>query len=136
MKPSLRLLFVVAAAIVCGGQGMAADDGPKMVPAPDRGPDDGEGPYGRLIIRGATLIDGTGAPPIGPVDIVIENNRIIGNTASGMSSAWQRLGPRALAHNPATTLESIPPDRAMTAPRRLRRFLTWSLTICAREISA
>ena len=36
----------------------------------------GEGPYDRLVIRGATLIDGTGAPPIGPVDIVIEHNRI------------------------------------------------------------
>ena len=36
----------------------------------------GEGPFDRLILRGATLIDGTGAPPIGPVDIVIEKNRI------------------------------------------------------------
>jgi imidazolonepropionase-like amidohydrolase len=45
-------------------------------PAPDRRPDEGEGPFARLIIRGATLIDGTGAPPIGPVDIVIEGNRI------------------------------------------------------------
>ncbi len=45
-------------------------------PAPDRRSDEGEGPFERLIIRGATLIDGTGAPPIGPVDIVIEGNRI------------------------------------------------------------
>ncbi len=37
---------------------------------------EGEGPFTRLILRGATLIDGTGSPPIGPVDIVIENNRI------------------------------------------------------------
>ncbi|MGZ4810440.1 MAG: amidohydrolase family protein, partial [Thermoanaerobaculia bacterium] len=44
--------------------------------APDRRPDEGEGPFQRLIIRGATLIDGTGAPPQGPVDIVIEGNRI------------------------------------------------------------
>jgi len=44
--------------------------------APNRRPDEGDGPYKRLIIRGATVIDGTGAPPIGPVDIVIENNRI------------------------------------------------------------
>jgi imidazolonepropionase-like amidohydrolase len=29
-----------------------------------------------MIIRGATVIDGTGAPPNGPVDIVIEGNRI------------------------------------------------------------
>ncbi|MCK0068780.1 amidohydrolase family protein [Kordiimonas laminariae] len=36
------------------------------------------GPYKRLVIRGATMVDGTGAPPIGPVDIVIEDNRITG----------------------------------------------------------
>lgn len=49
---------------------------PAMIPAPDRQAGEGEGPFERLIVRGATLIDGTGAPPIGPVDIVIENNRI------------------------------------------------------------
>lgn len=37
---------------------------------------EGEGPYTQLIIRGATMIDGVGAPAIGPVDIVITNNRI------------------------------------------------------------
>jgi len=42
--------------------------------APNR--HEGEGPFPRLIIRGTTLIDGTGGPPRGPVDIVIENNRI------------------------------------------------------------
>jgi hypothetical protein len=47
-----------------------------VTPAPDRKPGEGEGPFERLVIRGATMIDGAGAPPIGPVDIVIENNRI------------------------------------------------------------
>jgi hypothetical protein len=37
---------------------------------------DGEGPYSQLIIRGVILINGTGSPPIGPVDIVIEENII------------------------------------------------------------
>jgi len=36
----------------------------------------GDGPFERLVIRGATLIDGTGAPAYGPVDIVIEGARI------------------------------------------------------------
>ena len=36
-----------------------------------------EGPFNQLIIRGATLINGNGAPPIGPVDVVVENNTII-----------------------------------------------------------
>jgi len=46
----------------------------EIEPAPDR--DRGAGPFGQLILRGGILIDGTGAPPIGPVDIVIEDDRI------------------------------------------------------------
>jgi imidazolonepropionase-like amidohydrolase len=42
--------------------------------APERR--EGEGPWSQLIIRGVTLVDGTGAPPVGPVDIVVEKNRI------------------------------------------------------------
>jgi imidazolonepropionase-like amidohydrolase len=38
---------------------------------------EGDGPFQRLILRDATPIDGTGAPPAGPMDIVIEKNRII-----------------------------------------------------------
>ncbi|MDZ7691314.1 MAG: hypothetical protein U5K69_09320 [Balneolaceae bacterium] len=37
--------------------------------APDR--TEGKGPYDRLVIRGVTLVDGTGRPPMGPVDIVV-----------------------------------------------------------------
>ncbi len=44
--------------------------------ASPRSSSESAGPYERLVIRGATLIDGTGAPPVGPVDIVIEGNRI------------------------------------------------------------
>src|SRR5438128_4587457 len=44
--------------------------------APDRRSDEGEGPFQRLIIRGATLVYGSRAPPVGPVAIVVENNRI------------------------------------------------------------
>ena len=39
---------------------------------------EGDGPFNRLIIRGATLINGNGAPPTGPVDIVVEQNIIKG----------------------------------------------------------
>ncbi len=46
-----------------------------ITPAPDRS--EGEGPFDQMIIQGATLINGTGAPPIGPVDIVVENNKIV-----------------------------------------------------------
>ncbi len=35
-----------------------------------------QGPFNQLIIRGVTLINGNGAPPLGPVDIVVKNNII------------------------------------------------------------
>ncbi len=45
--------------------------------------DRGEGPFDRLVLRGATVIDGTGAPPWGPVDIVVENGKIVQLAAVG-----------------------------------------------------
>ncbi|MEO2099597.1 MAG: amidohydrolase, partial [Flavobacteriaceae bacterium] len=42
-----------------------------------------EGPFNQLIIRGATLINGNGAPPIGPVDITVENDKITGINTVG-----------------------------------------------------
>ncbi len=50
-----------------GGKSIPADSPTLVKP---------RGPYQRLVIRGATVIDGTGAPPIGPMDIVIEGDRI------------------------------------------------------------
>jgi len=47
----------------------------QIAKAPER--KEGMGPYTQLIIRGVTLINGTGAPPMGPVDIVIEQNRVV-----------------------------------------------------------
>ena len=38
---------------------------------------EGDGPWSQLIIRGVTLINGNGAPPTGPVDIVVEKNVIV-----------------------------------------------------------
>ena len=37
---------------------------------------EGDGPHSQLIIRGVMLINGNGAPPQGPIDIVVENNII------------------------------------------------------------
>ncbi len=53
----------------------------QMSDAPDRS--EGEGPYDRLIIRGVNMIDGTGSPATGPVDIVVEGNRIANITTVG-----------------------------------------------------
>lgn len=49
-----------------------------LVTAQELNTSSSEGPYSQLIIRGATLINGNGAPPIGPVDITVEQNKIVG----------------------------------------------------------
>ena len=68
--PRLLTLAVIGFAVPAAAQVRAMDQ------APDRRAGEGEGPFQRLIIRGVTVIDGTGAPPFGPTDIVIEGNRI------------------------------------------------------------
>src|SRR5262245_15593299 len=65
-------------------------------PAPARR--EGEGPFQKLIIRGATLIDGTGGPPPGRVDIVIAGNRIteianVGVPGAAIDSTKRPKGP-------------------------------------------
>jgi hypothetical protein len=47
--------------------------------APESAPDRvrGDGPFDRLLLRSVTVINGEGAPARGPMDIVIEGNRIV-----------------------------------------------------------
>ncbi|ADV84116.1 amidohydrolase family protein [Terriglobus saanensis] len=70
-------VFAITAAVVTGTQEMEAQKPGALVPAPDRRPDEGQGPYDKLIIRGVTVIDGTGAAPMGPMDVVVEHNKIV-----------------------------------------------------------
>ena len=63
--------------------GYAQAPEPRMERVPDRRTGEGAGPFRKLVIRGATLIDGSGAPPRGPVDIVIEGNRITAVNGAG-----------------------------------------------------
>jgi hypothetical protein len=67
MKKSIKSLFIALALLPLVSLA-------QIKPAPER--NEGEGPFNRLIIRGVTMIDGTGAPAIGPVDIVVEKNKI------------------------------------------------------------
>lgn len=45
-------------------------------PAPARGAGDGEGPFARLEFRNVMLADGLGTPPRGPMDVIVEQDRI------------------------------------------------------------
>ncbi len=56
------------------------------------------------MLRGATLIDGTGAPPIGPVDIVIENDRIVEVRSVGAPGA--PINPRGRPQGSARDIDA------------------------------
>jgi hypothetical protein len=45
--------------------------------APNRRPGEGSGSYERRIIRSATLIDGTGAPPVGPKALLADVSKMV-----------------------------------------------------------
>lgn len=68
---SLSLLTLLSAPSAFAA---AESDAPGVAPAPPRA--EGQGPYSQLILRGVTVIKGTGSPAFGPADVVIENNRI------------------------------------------------------------
>ena len=74
-KPLTRIA-IAGAALLAIASSAAAQQGGMEVTTP-RGADEGEGPHERLILRGGTYIDGAGSPPLGPVDIVVENDRIV-----------------------------------------------------------
>jgi imidazolonepropionase-like amidohydrolase len=74
LKPRTFSLIVCAIALlalapVC----LCAQD---LIAAPDRKPGEGLGPFKRMVIRGVTVIDGTGAAPQGPMDVVVEAGKI------------------------------------------------------------
>jgi len=66
MKKTLILVLCFITAFVQAAPGAKA---------PDK--KEGEGPHKRLILRGGIVISGEGAPAQGPMDIVIENDRIV-----------------------------------------------------------
>ena len=80
---SVFLALLAAAAVPAGAQ--------QMERVPDRPAGEGEGPYPTLLIKGATMIDGSGAPPEGPVDILVTGNRISRIARGGSSIRADRI---------------------------------------------
>ena len=72
----LKNIAIVSIACISFLHAQSNRDGIK--PGSDRS--EGKGPFKRMVIRGATLINGNGSPPIGPVDIVIENPKVTRNS--------------------------------------------------------
>ena len=90
---SMALVSLAAASLAWGGApeaepgeeaiALALALGVERPPiAPPRG-DESEGPFEKLVIRDAVVVDGAGAPPRGPVSIEISGDRIVGLHGAG-----------------------------------------------------
>ena len=94
MKKTILIIFLTLSNYVFG----------QIDKAPERYR--GEGPYNQLIIRGATLINGNGAPPTGPVDIVIEKNIIKSIRNVGYPGLEIKESRRPIAKNGAKEIDA------------------------------
>jgi imidazolonepropionase-like amidohydrolase len=92
----------------------AAEPQPQQRPglkgAPDRRAGEGQGPFKTLAIRGVMLIDGSGAPPAGPMDVVVQGNRITSVRSAGTPGLPPRenRGPQADHEIDATGMYLMP----------------------------
>ncbi len=100
MKAAVRRWLCGCATVLglwTAGSVPAAAQDPAQDPRPAPPRHEGEGPFERLVIRNATLVDGTGAPPRGPVDIVVERNRIAAVVTVGATAGDMRPSGRPQA---------------------------------------
>ena len=68
MHRFLAFCCLLGLSVHTGLAGAAAEPPPpKVAPAPPR--QEGDGPYSQLILRNATVINGTGAPAFGPAQL-------------------------------------------------------------------
>ena len=99
LAPALAILAAIAGTGAlaqqpppAGAQQPPAQGRESLTAAPNRAPSDGKGPFKTLVIRGVMLIDGTGAPPQGPMDIVVSGNRISTVRSAGTPGLPLRTG--------------------------------------------
>lgn len=96
----LKILMAAAALVVNSASALQTEPGEEMIsllpkgfPAakvsPARGAES-EGPFKKLVIQNVNLIDGTGAPTTGPVNITVENGRITAVAGAGIIPAHMR----------------------------------------------
>ncbi|WP_417657824.1 amidohydrolase family protein [Pseudidiomarina aestuarii] len=78
MRQLMTILTTLSCAVLLTSSVLAAPP-PKATERGERG----DGPHQRLILRGGILVNGEGAPAYGPVDIVIENDRIVNVVSVG-----------------------------------------------------
>src|SRR5687767_13839726 len=91
MTTKLRLLLALVLMLISVPL-LTAQQERGLVPAPDRRAGEGAGPFPTLTIRNVMVIDGTGAPPAGPTNVIVERNRIARISSAGTPGVPPRPG--------------------------------------------
>ena len=73
-RRAVAILLLILVSLAVTASDLRAQDEESIPKAPARS--EGEGPFGRLILRGGTLIAGTGAPAMGRISGGRPTNRV------------------------------------------------------------
>jgi imidazolonepropionase-like amidohydrolase len=87
------LSLCVAGALLSGLLPAPLDAQAGLNGGPARRPNEGAGPFNRMVIRNVMIIDGTGAPPFGPMNVVVSGNRIQAIQGAGTPGVQQPPAP-------------------------------------------
>ncbi|MSO49779.1 MAG: amidohydrolase [Acidobacteria bacterium] len=87
----------VACALLSGVRPVSVEAQAGLNGAPDRRPNEGAGPFNRMVIRNVMIIDGTGAPPYGPMNVIVSGNRIQAIQGAGTPGVPQPAAPAGRA---------------------------------------
>ena len=87
----------VACALLSGVRPVSVEAQAGLNGAPDRRANEGAGPFNRMIIRNVMIIDGTGAPPYGPMNVIVSGNRIQAIQGAGTPGVPQPAAPAGRA---------------------------------------
>ena len=87
----------VACALLSGVRPVSVEAQAGLNGAPDRRANEGAGPFNRMVIRNVMIIDGTGAPPYGPMNVIVSGNRIQAIQGAGTPGVPQPAAPAGRA---------------------------------------
>ncbi len=90
--PAIEARAAAPAELQAQGRGRQGGQPGGIIPASARRQGEGLGPFASMVITNVMVIDGTGGPPFGPMNVWVENNRIARVQGAGTPGVPRRQG--------------------------------------------